>query len=223
MSDGNPAFWKKHASRYDRATRRLSSGFAEMAQAVAARTRGAGDVLEIAAGTGMVTEIAAPGAGHYIATDASEEMLEILRARVGTAGHIQVRAADALALSFPDAAFDVVVMANLLHLLPQPLEALAEAWRVLRPGGLLVAPTFAHGQGLRANVVSRLLAGIGFPVQTRFRGDELDQLIGRAGFELREARWFSGLIPIRFVVFGRREKTTERRISLVTCGPQPET
>jgi len=92
-----------------------------------------------------------------------------------------------------------VVIGNLLHLLPEPAVALAEARRVLKPGGLLLAPTFCHGQGALAQIVSRLLGLTGFPIVTRFRGQELDGLIEGAGFQLLDAHWYQGLLPIRYI------------------------
>lgn len=92
------------------------------------------------------------------------------------------------------------MIANLLHLLPDPGRALDEARRVLGSGGLLAVPTFCHGETAVAQVVSRLLGLTGFPVVTRFVGDALHQLIGRHGFEVEEEILFPGLLPIRLVV-----------------------
>ncbi len=192
-------YWERNARRYDRATLLLNRRFHEMASLVAEAVRGAGTVLEIAAGTGLVTAEAAPGAARYIATDGSEEMLSILRARLGQVPGLEIRTADALHLELPDEHVDAVILANLLHLLPDPRAALSEARRVLRPGGALLAPTFCHGQGLLAHTTSRLLGMTGFPVVSRFRDEQVDALVAEAGFPVIEARWFEGLLPIRFV------------------------
>ena len=192
-------YWKRHARRYDRFTTLLNRRFSDMALAVANAIGENQDVLEVAAGTGMVTEVAAPRARRYVATDTTGEMLDLLRHRSRNLPNIEVKSADALSLDFPDNTFDTVVMANLLHLLDDPARALSEAKRVLRPGGTLVAPTFAHGQHLLANVVSRLLGLSGFPVVTRFRGQQLDTLLAESGFEVVDGRWFAGVLPIRFV------------------------
>jgi phosphatidylethanolamine/phosphatidyl-N-methylethanolamine N-methyltransferase len=142
----------------------------------------------------------APGARRYIATDATPEMLDLLTHRVAEVPGVEVRRADALSLDFDAASFDVVLIANLVHLLDDPGSAIREAGRVLRPGGKLVIPTFAHGQGLLARFLSRLLGLSGFPVVTRFRDEQLDALVANNGFEILSARWFRGFLPIRFVV-----------------------
>lgn len=53
---------------------------------------------------------------------------------------------DLTALPDPDGAFDVVVAANVLHLLPDPEQAAAELWRVTAPGGKLILPTYLQGE-----------------------------------------------------------------------------
>jgi len=193
------AYWDRHARRYDRATKFLNRRVFEMAQAVADSVGDADDVLEIAAGTGLVTEVVAPRVQRFVATDTSHQMLEQLRHRMSGAANVEVRPVDALSLDFADHSFDAVIIANLLHLLDDPARALREARRVLRPGGKLVVPTFSHGHGVVANVVSRVLGLSGFPVVTRFRDQQLDTLVSESDFDVVDGRWFPGLLPIRFV------------------------
>lgn len=197
------AYWRRHAKRYDRFTLWLSREFPAMARAVGQAVAGRDEVLELAAGTGLVTVEAARGARRYVATDGSAEMLAVLRERARGAPGLEARVADATRLAEPDAAYDAVIVANLLHLVPGPERVLAEALRVLRPGGLLLAPTFCHGAGPVARTVSALLAATGFPVVTRFRGPDVDALVTAAGFEVVDARSFEGLLPVRFVVARR--------------------
>ena len=201
-SDRNPQFWRTHARRYDRSIRVLNRRFPEIPALVAEDVRGAGDVLEVAAGTGLVTLQVAPAVRRLVATDRSPDMLAVLRDRLNAAGlaNVEVREADALALPFADASFDALIAANLLHLLPEPRRALDEFRRVLRPGGLLCAPTFAHGETMVAQAVSRLLALARFPVVSRFRGDDLRRLIEGRGFEIRREALVAGTLPVRYVV-----------------------
>ena len=191
------AFWATHARRYDRATLALNRNFAAMARNVAERVRGL-EVLELAAGTGLVTAELAKTAKRVVATDLSQDMLAILRRRLEAhgGGNVEVRPADATALPFAEESFDAVVMANLLHLLPDPRLALEEARRVLRPGGLLLAPTFCHGETFAARCVSRSLALAGFPIQARFRASGLADLLGAGGFEARLAGLLPGWLPL---------------------------
>jgi len=199
MQEQSNAYWSRHARRYDRMVGLLNRHISDMVYAVGNAVGDGQDVLEVAAGTGLVTEGVAPRAKRYVATDANVEMLDQLQHRLKGNLHLEVQPADALSLDFDDSSFDAVVIANLLHLLDDPARALREARRVLRPGGKLIVPTFAHGQGVLGHVVSRVLGLSGFPVVTRFRDQQLDTLVSESGFEVVDARWFTGILPIRFV------------------------
>jgi SAM-dependent methyltransferase len=97
-------------------------------------------VLEIAAGTGVVTRELAralPVATGIVATDLNQPMLDQAIA-VGTARPVEFRAADAMKLPFDDASFDAVVCQFGVMFFPDKPEAMREARRVLRPGGAFV-------------------------------------------------------------------------------------
>jgi len=99
-----------------------------------------GRVLEIAAGTGVVTRAMAtalPETVSIVATDLHQPMLDQAAAR-GTTRPVMWRQADARELPFPDAAFDAVVCQFGVMFFPDKGGAYAEAWRVLRPGGLFM-------------------------------------------------------------------------------------
>jgi SAM-dependent methyltransferase len=97
-------------------------------------------VLEVAAGTGVVTRklaSALPPASAIVATDLNGAMLE-QAAAVGTPRPVEWRQADAMQLPFPDRAFDAVVCQFGVMFFPDKAKAFAEARRVLRAGGVFV-------------------------------------------------------------------------------------
>jgi SAM-dependent methyltransferase len=97
-------------------------------------------VLEVAAGTGVLTRrlaTALPPATSIVATDLNQPMLDCAAA-IGTARAVEWRQADAMQLPFPDAAFDVVACQFGVMFFPDKAVAMAEAHRVLRPGGTFI-------------------------------------------------------------------------------------
>ncbi|MES2070021.1 MAG: class I SAM-dependent methyltransferase [Pseudomonadota bacterium] len=97
-------------------------------------------VLEIAAGTGVVTrELASvlPASVSIVATDLNQAMLD-LAATIGTQRPVEWRQADAMQLPFEDAGFDAVVCQFGAMFFPDKAKAFAEARRVLRPGGVFM-------------------------------------------------------------------------------------
>lgn len=191
-------FWRTHSQRYDRVTLMLNRRFADMTALASEDVSKRGKVLEVAAGTGLVTVAIARAATRVVATDRASEMLEVLRGRVADQGieNVEVKEADAVDLPFDDASFDGVVAANLLHLLPDPAKALAEARRVLRPSGVLVVPTFGHGHTSAARVISFVLRTAGLPVRSRFTQDSLVDLVESAGFRVTRSAVVPGLLPL---------------------------
>ncbi len=97
-------------------------------------------VLEIAAGTGVVTRKLAsllPESASIVATDLNQAMLD-LASEVGTKRPVEWRQADAMQLPFEDSVFDAVVCQFGVMFFPEKSKALSEARRVLRPGGVFL-------------------------------------------------------------------------------------
>ena len=95
-------------------------------------------VLETAAGTGVVTRALAPrlpSGAKYVVTDLNQPMLDYAASRQTPDGRIEWRQADALALPFEDAAFDLVCCQFGAMFFPDRSSAYREAKRVLKPGG----------------------------------------------------------------------------------------
>jgi SAM-dependent methyltransferase len=102
--------------------------------------RSPGNVLELAAGTGVVTRALAstlPDRVPIVATDLNQPMLDQASA-LGTRRPVAWRQADAMQLPFPDGAFDAVVCQFGVMFFPDRARAFSEAHRVLRPGGVLI-------------------------------------------------------------------------------------
>jgi ubiquinone/menaquinone biosynthesis C-methylase UbiE len=137
---------------------------ADLAALVAAWSPGA--VLETAAGSGVVARRLAPQLASdacYVVTDLSQPMLDYAASRQGADSRIAWRQADALALPFEDASFDVVCCQFGAMFFPSRVAGYAEARRVLRPGGRFVFSVWDRiEENVFADEVTRALATL-FP------------------------------------------------------------
>jgi phosphatidylethanolamine/phosphatidyl-N-methylethanolamine N-methyltransferase len=194
-------FWEKHAASYDRTLKLFARPLPRMLSLVSEAVSGAANVLEVAAGTGVVTTAIAPRVGRLVATDYASAMLGVLQKRVREAGlaNVECEYGDIYALAYPPGSFDAVVACNVLHLVPDLPKALQALCRVLSPGGKLIAPTFCHDETWTSWVVSRALAVIGQPMHRRFTTTSLRDALERAGVRVRLAETIAGLIPIGYV------------------------
>ncbi|WP_165447157.1 class I SAM-dependent methyltransferase [Sinorhizobium fredii] len=96
------------------------------------------DLLEIAAGTGVVTRALAPKLdieAQLVATDLNQPMLDVAHMRQGDDERIVWQQADAMALPLDDESFDVVLCQFGVMFFPDRVKAYREVWRVLKPGG----------------------------------------------------------------------------------------
>jgi ubiquinone/menaquinone biosynthesis C-methylase UbiE len=97
------------------------------------------DALDVGCGTGFLALQLATLGHRAVGIDGSEQMLGLARSKAGQAGlSVDLRLADAEALPFASASFDLVVERHVLWTLPNPAGALADWARVLRPAGRLV-------------------------------------------------------------------------------------
>jgi SAM-dependent methyltransferase len=152
----------------------------------------AGRLLDIGTGTGRVLELLGPLVRQALGVDASKSMLALARARLARAelAHCSVRLADMYRLALADASFDTVVLQMVLHYAEDPAGVVAEAARVLRPGGrLIVIDLAAHQRDDLATKLAHRWPG--------FSDAAIHDLQTPAGLEWAEALTVAGPLDVR--------------------------
>jgi ArsR family transcriptional regulator len=102
-----------------------------------------GNVLDIASGDGVLAELLAPHARRYVCIDTSARVVSAAAERLRRFPNVEVREGDMHALPFAAGDFDLVVLMHALTYAAKPAQAVAEATRVLRPGGRLLLSSLA--------------------------------------------------------------------------------
>ena len=191
-------FWDRNAGRYDRFMRKDGAAYGEMYALIQPNVRHK-TVLELATGTGLIAKHIVNAAAHIEATDASAEMiLEAKRDNRSAKLHFSVQ--DMFRLPYADKSFDVVIVSNALHIVPQPEKALAEIHRVLRDDGVLIAPTFTHAENsFFGNRKAFFLKLAGFPLHSRWTSEEYLCFLQQNGWTVRKSDVLKASFPLTYV------------------------
>ena len=191
-------FWDKNAGRYDRFMRKDRAAYDEMYALIRPVVKGK-TVLELATGTGLISKNIVNAAAHIEASDTSAEMIREAKRRNHSAKlHFSVQ--DMFCLPYADESFEVVIVSNALHIVPQPEKALAEIHRVLRDDGVLIAPTFTHAENsFFGNSKAFFLKLAGFPLHSRWTSEEYLCFLQQNGWTVRKSDVLKASFPLTYV------------------------
>ena len=190
-------FWDRNAGRYDRFMRKDRAAYDEMYALIRPLVRHK-TVLEIATGTGLIAKHIVNAAAHIEATDASPEMItEAKRDNRSAKLHFSVQ--DMFRLPYANQSFDVVIVSNALHIVPQPEKALAEIRRVLKDDGVLIAPTFTHaGNSFTGKVKAFFMRLAGFPLHSKWASEEYLRFLRQNGWTVRKSVVLKASFPLTY-------------------------
>ena len=196
MND-NKKFWQRFAKLYSPFMERGNSQvYEQISIEVKPWLSKEMTVLELACGSGQLSFRLAPNAKHWEATDFSENMIAEAK-KNARPGNLFFSVKDATDLPYADESFDAVMIANALHIMPEPDKAIGEIYRVLKAEGALFAPTFVHGEGSGYHLRMKFMNLIGFKTYSKWNADEFASYIQKRRFMVQKCRVFgSALTPL---------------------------
>ena len=152
----------------------------------------------LATGTGLIAKHIVNAAAHIEATDASAEMIAKAK-RDNQSAKLHFSVQDMFRLPYADKSFDVVIVSNALHIVPQPEKALQEIKRVLKDGGVLIAPTFTHaGNSFSGKVKAFFMKLAGFPLHSRWASEEYLRFLRQNGWAVRKSAVLKASFPLTY-------------------------
>ena len=190
-------FWDRTAKIYDRFMRRDAAAYDRMYALLRPVVRDK-TVLELAAGTGLIAKHIANAAEYIEVTDASEQMIRQAE-RENHAENLHFSVQDMFCLPYADAAFDVVIVSNALHIVPQPEKSLREIKRVLKDDGVLIAPTFTHAENSFSGKGRAFLMRLaGFSLHSRWTSGEYLAFLTENGWIVRKSIVLQASFPLTY-------------------------
>ena len=190
-------FWDKNAGRYDRFMRKDGAAYDEMYELIQPIVRHK-TVLELATGTGLIAKHIVNAAAHIEATDASAEMIAEAK-RDNHSAKLYFSVQDMFCLPYAGESFDVVIVSNALHIVPQPEKALQEIKRVLKDDGVLIAPTFTHaGNSFFGKVKAFFMKLAGLPLHSKWTSEEYLRFLRQNGWTVRKSAVLKASFPLTY-------------------------
>ena len=190
-------FWDRNAGRYDRFMRKDRAAYDEMYELIRPIVRHK-TALELATGTGLIAKHIVNAAAHIEATDASAEMIAEAK-RDNRSAKLYFSVQDMFCLPYANQSFNVVIVSNALHIVPQPEKALAEIRRVLKDGGVLIAPTFTHaGNSFSGKVRAFFMKLAVFPLHSKWTSEEYLRFLRQNGWAVRKSAVLKASFPLTY-------------------------
>ena len=201
MNDkSNKKFWNKFAKLYAPFMKKDKGVYGNVCEYIRPYLNRNMNVLELACGSGQLSFNLSKYAKNWIGTDFSEQMILEARKR-GENENLTFEVADATSLSFSDGEFNCVVIANALHIMPEPDEAMREIYRVLKPNGILSAPTFLWKEGTQSKFKKWIMSVVGFKMYQEWNKKQFKDFIEKHGFSVVEMNLIhGGLAPIGVMI-----------------------
>ena len=186
------SFRDRNAGRYDRFMRKDAAAYERLFELLRPVVRRK-TVLELATGTGLIAKNIVSSAAHLEATDASGEMIAQAK-RDSRSAKLHFSLQDMFHLPYADGSFDVVIVANALHIVPEPEKALS------------VAPTFTHADNAFFGKVKAFFMKLaGFPLHSKWTSAEYLEFLRGNGWMVRKSTVLKASFPLTYAECAKTE------------------
>ena len=172
-------FWDRNADLYDCFMRKDRAVYEKMYELIRPVVKDK-TVLEVATGTGLIAKHIVKAAAHIEAK-------------------LRFSVQDMFSLPYASKSFDVVIVSNALHIVPQPEKSLREIKRVLKDDGVLIAPTFTHAENSFPGKVKAFFMNLaGFPLHSKWTSEEYLKFLQQNDWTVRKSVVLKASFPLTY-------------------------
>ncbi|MBP5437689.1 MAG: class I SAM-dependent methyltransferase [Treponema sp.] len=195
--------WNFFAPVYERAMKTQKGIYEKIYENIRSIASGK-TVLELATGPGLIAKNIAQSAKSIVATDFAPKMIETAK-KSSVPENVTFEVADATDLRFKENSFDLVIIANALHIIPNPEKALSEIDRVLNAKGILLAPNFIFREDGKKNLWQKILSLAGIKFAHEWSAEQYKSFLSQNGWSVTKEEILKGRIDLLYVECVRKQ------------------
>lgn len=194
-------YWDSVATGYDEHLKKSAGAYTKAIDQISSEIWVEDTVLDIGTGTGEIPFAIAGRADRIVAIDSSSKMIDLAKAKAQEkkTDNIEFVVQDCNRIEFPEKSFDVIIIANLLHLIPNPDKFLRGISSLLKPDGVIITPTYLHAFDSKTLELSKSMEAMGHPIVNRFSLDSFVTLAESSGYSVKHTEVLENIIPMVYL------------------------
>jgi len=198
-------FWNFSILMYDFWHMLEHNSYKLVAENISSDLKGNERVLEVACGTGILTDEITKRQKQldYTAIDYAPNMIDICHKKRIDANFIL---SDATNLPFEDTSFDTIIIANALHIMPEPIRVLDEIKRCLKNNGTIYAPNFLTPTTLGEKFVLDIIRKFGYNVYNEFTVESFTKFLVSNGLVVNRSEIYHCIRTLLFTVCSKQQE-----------------
>ena len=201
-------YWNNDAATYDKRAKKSRKAYQTIIEQIKNEISADMDVLDMGTGTGQIPISIHGNVKSIDAIDFSSEMILMAQAKAdkNRIDNVRFLVKDGNHLNYKDDSFDVVLIINLLHVVPDPENIINEAKRMVKEDGKVIIASFLNDENLRSRFISYIMARKGHPVVTKFNTDSICEFIANRNLKIISKKRIKNIMPAIYLTTSKYRK-----------------
>ena len=194
-------YWNNDAVNYDKRAKKSHKAYQTIIKLIKNEISTGMDILDMGTGTGEVPISICDDVKSINAIDFSPEMIQTAQKKADRNGikNINFLVQDSSHLNYKDNSFDVILIINLLHVVPNPENIINEAKRLIKKDGKIIIASFLNDENLKSRLISYIMKRKGHPIVTKFNTDTICEFITKCSLKIISKKKIRNIMPIIYV------------------------
>jgi ubiquinone/menaquinone biosynthesis C-methylase UbiE len=195
------AYWNNDAADYDHRSKKSYTAYQKIINLIKKDITNEMNILDIGTGTGEIPINICDNVKNIEAIDFSTKMIQIAKNKSEKRGikNIKCQVQDSNNLNYKNDSFDVIIIMNLLHIVPNPENVLNEAKRLIKNKGKIIIATYLHNQNIKSRLISYIMKKKGHPIVTKFNCNTIFDFIEICNLKIISKEYIPNLMPLFYL------------------------